>query len=276
MSTLPAMSLRIISFNIWDLPLWFVKRRTERMRRIGQYLASAKADIICLQESFDTKHRTILHDILGRGYHIGNGHGETRKILGLKTFDMTGGLITYSRFPVITSRFIPFSRFLNVAFVEFLARKGFLETVLKTPKGPLRVVNTHLHKISVIGSSWIHARQTRKIINFLKGEKKIPTIFAGDFNEDRMMEQKWFNDTIRGAGFIDPERNRGKAILPSYRKENPFVNMWPNRVKVSERCDYVFFRDFKKAEVASYDPLPKNPPLSDHDPVALTIENAVL
>ncbi|KKT92318.1 MAG: hypothetical protein UW92_C0003G0035 [Candidatus Jorgensenbacteria bacterium GW2011_GWA2_45_13] len=269
------MSLRIISFNIWDLPLWFVKRRTTRMGKIGEYLASASADIICLQESFDVKHRKVIHDVLGDRYYIGNGHGKTRKIFGLKTFDMTGGLITYSRFPVISSRFIPFSRLLNVAFVEFLARKGFLETILKTPEGPLRVINTHLHKISVVGSSWIHARQIQKIISFLKKEVKMPTVFAGDFNEDRMMERKWFGDVIQGAGFTDPEKNRGKAILPSYRRENPFVDMWPNRVKVSERCDYIFFKGFKKAEVASYAPVPKNPPLSDHDPVDLKIENAV-
>lgn len=270
------MSLRIMSFNIWDLPLWFVKRRTARMRKIGEYLRSVSADIICLQESFDVKHREMIHDVLGESYHIGNGHGKTRKVLGLKTFDMTGGLITYSRFPVVSSRFVPFSRFLNVAFVEFLARKGFLETIHKTPEGPLRVINTHLHKISVWGSSWVHARQIQKIVSFLNREVKMPTIFAGDFNEDRMMERKEFNEIIRGAGFTDPETHRGGAILPSYRKENPLVDMWPNRVKNSERCDYIFFKDLKKADVISYAPVIETPPLSDHDPVALNIENAVL
>lgn len=270
------MSLRIISFNIWDLPLWFVKRRTERMRRVGEYLKRAAPEVVCLQESFDVKHRKLIHDVLGDDYYIGNGHGKTRKLLGLKTFDMTGGLITYSRFPVITSRFIPFSRFLNVAFVEFLARKGFLETILRTPEGPLRVVNTHLHKISMIGSTWIHARQIRRILRFLKGEKEMPTILAGDFNEDRMMEHPWFRDAFAAAGFTDPEPAQGEKIRPSYRKENPYVNQWPNRVKVSERCDYVFFRGLGRPEVASYAPIPEHPPLSDHDPVALNLTNASL
>ena len=54
--------LRIVSFNIWDLPYWFVKNRKPRILQIAEYLQRLDAEIICLQESFDIHHRRLLYE----------------------------------------------------------------------------------------------------------------------------------------------------------------------------------------------------------------------
>ena len=48
-----ASQLRVVSFNIWDLPYWFVKDRKQRILLIADYLQRLDAEIVCLQESFD-------------------------------------------------------------------------------------------------------------------------------------------------------------------------------------------------------------------------------
>jgi endonuclease/exonuclease/phosphatase family metal-dependent hydrolase len=54
-----ASQLKIVSFNIWDLPYWFVKNRRQRILQIAEYLQRLDAEIICLQESFDVHHRRL-------------------------------------------------------------------------------------------------------------------------------------------------------------------------------------------------------------------------
>ena len=60
-----ASQLKIVSFNIWDLPYWFVKNRRQRILQIAEYLRRLDAEIVCLQESFDVHHRRLLYEHLG-------------------------------------------------------------------------------------------------------------------------------------------------------------------------------------------------------------------
>src|SRR5438132_12796636 len=60
-----ASQLKIVSFNIWDLPYWFVKNWRQRILQIAEYLQRLDADIVCLQESFDVHHRRLLYEHLG-------------------------------------------------------------------------------------------------------------------------------------------------------------------------------------------------------------------
>src|SRR5499426_400389 len=103
--------LKIVSFNIWDVPYWFVKNRHQRMLQIAAYLHRLDAEIICLQESFDVRHRRLLYEHLGlERYYTSGGFEETRKV-PLAVFDTTGGLVIFSKFPIIQHRFIPFNHF---------------------------------------------------------------------------------------------------------------------------------------------------------------------
>lgn len=119
------MKLKVISFNIWDLPLFFVKNRKERIKRTAEYLKKSNADIICIQESFDIKNRLFLKDTLTDVYYMAGDTEETRRLLFFKLFDMSGGLVVFSKFPIIKSNFVSYSRIFNSALGEILARKGF-------------------------------------------------------------------------------------------------------------------------------------------------------
>jgi endonuclease/exonuclease/phosphatase family metal-dependent hydrolase len=65
--------LKIVSFNIWDLPYWFVKNREQRMLQISEYLRKLDAEIVCLQESFDVRHRRFLYESLGSDKYYASG-----------------------------------------------------------------------------------------------------------------------------------------------------------------------------------------------------------
>lgn len=93
--------LKIVSFNIWNLPYWFVRNREQRILQIAECLQQLDAEIICLQESFDVPHRRLLYERLGCDrYYASGGFEETRKA-PLAVFDTTGGLIIFSKFPII-------------------------------------------------------------------------------------------------------------------------------------------------------------------------------
>jgi endonuclease/exonuclease/phosphatase family metal-dependent hydrolase len=117
-----ASQLKIVSFNIWDLPYWFVKNRRQRILQIAEYLQRLDAEIICLQESFDVHHRRLLYEHLGlERYYTSGGFEETRKV-PLAVFDTTGGLVIFSKFPIIKHNFIPFNSMIEFFVLDDLPR----------------------------------------------------------------------------------------------------------------------------------------------------------
>ncbi len=267
------MRLRILSFNIWDLPLWHVKNRTERIERIAAHLGSLDLDIVCLQESFDIKHRRMLHTALGSAYHMTDG-GKPRGIF-FTNLDTTGGLVTFSRFPIRQYRFTPFNRLTNVGLPEFFARKGFLSVALETPAGPLRVVNTHLHSPSfLVGDSRVRRRQLRAILRAVhRRGRDAPAIVAGDLNEHNLDAGEAFASLLAQFQFTHPAPS---VLRPTYRPENDYVEAsWVNRVAMPLRLDYFLVRGAERygLTITRYEPLHLQPPLSDHDPVLLVLES---
>lgn len=267
------MQLKILSFNIWDLPLFFVKDREKRIQGLVRYLKDKDPDIICLQESFDIEHRQFLNAALrSRGYYTPNDFDHTRRLLFFKLFDMTGGLAIFSKFPIRESRFVPYSRFLASAFGEFFARKGFLETVLDTPLGNVRVVNTHLHEETPWPwSEEIRLRQLRRLFAELN-RPMLPTILTGDLNEHAIRAQKSFVDLFKSHEYAHPLLHDDAHM--TYRPENEYVDFWLNRTKLPKRYDYILVHGIESMDlkVTEYAPEHLTPPLSDHDPVFLTLE----
>lgn len=260
------MQSKVISYNIWDLPLWFVKDRTSRITEVARYLATSGADVICVQEAWTQSGREILYHILGdAGYHHASVN-ESSLLVG------NGGLVTFSKFPIVQKEFTAFSR-LSVAFVEFFAAKGVLKTVLDTPFGKITVFNTHLHSPSWLLGQWVRLRQMERVLAVI-GEDDTPAVLAGDFNEDKLWEQKEFTRILSGANFSNP-LSVAKGMPPTYRLENEFVNIWINREYAPSRFDYIFVRNLEACSltVRAYEPLYLKPDLSDHDPVVLVMES---
>jgi len=260
------MQLKIISYNIWDLPLWFVKNRKNRIQKIAHYLATSGADIVCVQEAWSTSGRAALCKILGDAGYQYTIAREAPLLVG------NSGLITFSKFPITSKKFTAFSR-LSAAFVEIFAAKGVLETTVKTPYGELAIFNTHLHMPSWVLGRNVRLHQMKRVLQVLAASST-PAVLAGDFNEDKLWEQKEFTTILEAAGFSNP-LSVATGMPPTYRLENEFVDIWMNRDKFSRRYDYIFIRsvDALGLNVTSYEPLYLTPVLSDHDPVVLTLSS---
>src|SRR5262245_43394471 len=264
--------LRIVSFNIWDLPYWFVKNRQERILQIADYLQMLDAEIICLQESFDVHHRRLLYERLGCDrYYASGGFEETRKA-PFASLDTTGGLVTFSRFPIIEHTFMPFNQF-TPSLVELIGRKGVLEATIETPYGVMQVFNIHLHMGRSFFSHHIRVKQLKSVLEYMKAQQFMSIILAGDFNENTLMEQKKFFTMLQSSGFTHSVSFAPYERMPSYRLNNPLVNNWIDRVKDSCRFDYILVRlteDFD-LRITRYEPIYLIPALSDHDPVFLSL-----
>jgi endonuclease/exonuclease/phosphatase family metal-dependent hydrolase len=269
-----ASQLKIVSFNIWDLPYWFVKNRQERILQIANYLQKLDAEIVCLQESFDIQHRRLLYERLGvERYYASGGFEETRKV-PFAVFDTTGGLVIFSKFPIIQHQFTPFNHF-TPSVVERIGRKGVLEATIKTPYGTIQVFNIHLHVGRHFFAHKIRVKQLKSVLERIKIQPHVSSILAGDFNENALMEQKKFVTMLQPRGLTHSLYFEKYEFMPSYRIKNPLVNTWINREKYSRRLDYILVNlteDFY-LKVMQYEPIYLNPPLSDHDPVFLSLSS---
>jgi len=269
-----ASQLKIVSFNIWDLPYWFVKNRGQRIRQIAEYLQRLDAEIICLQESFDVHHRRLLYEHLGlERYYTSGGFKETRQV-PFAVFDTTGGLVIFSKFPIIQHQFMPFHHF-TPSLVERVGRKGVLEATIETPYGVMQVFNIHLHMGINFFARRARVKQLKSVVERMKVHRHLPIILAGDFNENAIMEQKKFVTILQSIGLTHSVYFEQYEFMPSYRIKNPLVNNWLNRSKYSRRLDYILVSLTEEFDlkVVQYEPMYLIPPLSDHDPVLLSLSS---
>jgi endonuclease/exonuclease/phosphatase family metal-dependent hydrolase len=262
--------LKIITFNIWDLPLWFNKERRARIAKVAEYLKKQNADIICLQETWDAANQQFLREKMSPEYFCAFGEYRSQKRWFKDLANFCGGLMIFSRFPVSEERFFPFWR-LNFSPTEMVGHKGFLEAVLATPWGKLRVINTHLHSWTFWGGKF-RLRQLKKIMNRL-GVDGSPVVLGGDFNQHDMLGKEPFAALLAENNFKIPAGEESLYSAPSYRTENPLADIWFNRLPFSHRLDYIFTRGLEQWDfsVKDHRPIVLEPPLSDHDPVELII-----
>lgn len=269
------MQIKIITFNIWDLPLKISLKRQERIARLGGYLKEWQPDVICLQESFDVNNRRRLRQDLGyKNYYVPTDCDEARLAFFVKRLDLTGGLVVLSRFPIIESDFTSFPRPFRMAPAERLARKGFLKVMVETPAGLVLIVNTHLYTSGLTSNPDLRLSQIRYLLSELEGFDDVPVILSGDFNEDVAYGGKEFFRRIAAAGFVDGARVLKTGYEPTQRAENIYPPAWAFPINISRRIDYVFVRgsaaglNFLDYRVL---PHPQELTLSDHDPVLATV-----
>ncbi len=272
------MKVRIISWNIWDIPFWFSVRRHERIHQIGHFLREHQADIIALQESFDIKHRDLILKDLGEEYFITEGYDRSRRVFLFKKFDLTGGLVIYSRYPIIASSFEPFGRKLRYGLVERVGRKGFLKSVIKVNSVSLLVINTHLFTGNHIIAEMFRQRQISNILDKLERLRgEIPVFLMGDLNADFEQETKAEALLLR-SGFKDSAKilNKNISNLTTYNKDNKYTHVWFNDTNKDQRLDYILVRDLEKFNIrlTNFEVIKQSSKnlLSDHDPVMVDIE----
>lgn len=274
------MDISILTFNIWDAPFWVSLKRHTRMRQLGVYLRTHNPDIICLQESFDVKHREEINNVIGkRKYYATNHPPYTRRVF-FQSFDFTGGLVIFSKFPIIQSSFVPFKSVILMGLIEYVMKKGFLEVVVKTPEGPMRVITTHLYSFAGAYASSRRMQQLSQIIKHVETENNkmpaIPTILTGDLNEDKITIKKPFAELLNKAEFIDSSTATHQIAQPTYRPENQWTNTRFNRTTAPLRLDYILLNNLKSLglnPISNHVLRQPTPPISDHDPVIVTLRS---
>lgn len=177
------MNLRVLTLNVWGLPLGISRHSEARMQAIAQRLETLDADVVALQEVWTGGARSLL--------------GRAGRALGYNTVwhrDRTfggSGLMVLSRLPEISAEFTSY-RLTGLPqrpqHADYYGGKGFVELVLKTPHGPLSLINTHLHAgyeppgqpDEYVG---IRAAQAIQLANSVRNIHN-PVIAAGDFNSE--------------------------------------------------------------------------------------------
>ena len=157
--------LRIASFNCWGIPL-VAERWRARCSRIPTELEKLNLDVICLQEVWVEGDRTLIANAMAKTHP----HAARAK----------GGLLTLSRWPIVSQHGETFPLHESLSFAERLGAKGFQDLQLLTPAGPLRVINTHLTYAP--GENPARTMQLGVLLNYIKRYDGEALVVAGDFN----------------------------------------------------------------------------------------------
>ena len=135
------MQIRVLTLNVWALPLGIARHNQERMRAIGRKLRALDAHVVALQEVWTTEARDQLRQAAEAAGYSEIWH--RRPAFG------GSGLMVMSRLPARDIRFVPFELEglpQRPHHADYYGGKGFVELTLETPGGPLILINTHLLK----------------------------------------------------------------------------------------------------------------------------------
>ncbi|UCC74177.1 MAG: endonuclease/exonuclease/phosphatase family protein [Gemmatimonadota bacterium] len=252
-----AISLRVVSFNAWALPVTIPSQeKRRRLRRLPEALAALDADVIVLQELFDVRGRRHLLRQLCPPYLTTPDALETRRILGLVPADTAGGTLVLSRFPITGGRFLPHSLGGGTKVDERLGRKGALIVHLETPVGELTVFAVHLYAGTKPQDTRVRIAQLEPLLEHLDAEAAgNPVLLAGDINTSPTVgypEPPGPGNpytpeyaALAGAGFVDPlPPNPTPAELTAtwVPSRNRYAALPYQETKTEERYDYVMVR----------------------------------
>ncbi|HKI95480.1 MAG TPA: endonuclease/exonuclease/phosphatase family protein [Gemmatimonadales bacterium] len=261
-----ALTLRLVSINIWDLPIPLpgIRRRLRR-RRLLRALPALDPDILLVQEAFIPRFRHRIAAVLPD--HYMDPLCNTTRRHGLLRMDATGGMVTFSRWPILRAEFQPTRSFPGMKPDERVGRKGCLWVELDTPAGHLMVGNVHCYA----GPLPIHARvravQARQLAARAASIHG-PLLIGGDFNmamehEAAEREINGF-DVLREAGFHEAAEGRSAGIATMAPSTNKFARYMPWHRHVDRRLTQVFYRGPGLTPARPPRLCLDQPPVSDH------------
>lgn len=226
------MRLRVATLNVWGLPFW-AEHIDERVRAIGERLASLDLDVAVFQEVWTGSAREALV-AAGRRADLPYAWHRHRLVVG-------SGLLVLSRLPFEDVDFDRFDlRARPSRKGELLGGKGFAQVRLRTPAGPVVVVDTHLHAGTArSGSPAYRSHRVAQIVQLSHELREIraPVLVAGDLN---FQESEPEHAVLVGlAGVVDVAARLDRR-QPTTLEANPFRR---GSEKPDRRIDYVLARD---------------------------------
>jgi endonuclease/exonuclease/phosphatase family metal-dependent hydrolase len=269
-----ALAIRLASLNLWDLPvpLPLFDRRLRR-RRLLEQLPRLDADMLLFQESFIPRFRRSLTEACSGLL----GHPDCaagRRFLFLP-MDRTGGLLTLSRWPIVSQRYQTAHWFRSLKWDERIGGKGCLWTRVGTPAGEILFGNVHLYAGNNPVDAHVRSVQARDLLLHGELSPDVPTVMAGDFNWDLDFEhsERGPNGHIvmLEAGFQEIAHGRSAGIVTMDPKSNRYARYTPWH-RPPRRLTHVYFRGAGLARGPEPPALCLNdPPVSDHYGLRVTM-----
>ncbi len=167
--------LSLVTLNVWALPFGIARRTGERLREIGERMRRWDADVLLLQEAWTDAARESL---AAAARASGRAH----------VFDPGGGLMVASRLAFERAEFQPYALAGIATHVhrgDYQGGKGFARVRVRTPRGPLELVNTHLHaQYEPDGADAYLGHRTGQAVELAAAlrDPALPLVAAGDFN----------------------------------------------------------------------------------------------
>jgi len=140
-------SINILSYNMWGLPVWLPKvGLNNRFQKAVDDLAAKHFDIIFLQECFSKRLRRKVISKLYNSYYSSLDYSCNEKFMLGLTKDCHGGLMTFSKLPIIDETFHPYPVHSGMKKTEKIGQKGFvLSKVINQENDTINLINTHLY-----------------------------------------------------------------------------------------------------------------------------------
>ncbi|MGI9591802.1 MAG: endonuclease/exonuclease/phosphatase family protein, partial [Myxococcota bacterium] len=219
------MRLRVATLNVWAMPPPLARHVSWRMRRIGDELARLDLDVVAFQEAWmGPARRRLVRKAQAAGLEYVWTNPEEPG---------GGGMVVASRHPIEQAEFTQFAlpwAATRVKDLNYFAGRGFVDLRIRTPGGPVRLINTHLHS----QSQKLRVAQIVELVAGAHGARE-PLIALGDLNFlERHSEYRIWTGL---SGFRDTAREAGNP-LPTVFPGNPLRER-----ESSRRIDYVFVRD---------------------------------
>jgi len=293
-------SLKVMTFNTWLLPS--AEDKKSRLAEMPEALAEQGADIIFLQEVWESKHRKpLIKEMKKKGYYA---HYDTNSSF----LNYGNGLLIFSKYPFEkNSNMIKFSKSRTR---ELFLKKGVIHVAVKHPKlGTLDLYDYHFTSVDYDYKKGeynrthekIRKKQSEELIEFVnktKSEGGIQ-IIAGDMNGGEAFGTIPSNSLISNFSFPNETYkllmeslnllDSFRSVNPNFRRENGHTYCYENpytkkkkKGEPSSRLDYVFIGETKKLKPLSSEVIlnkehpqgdKKSPKrLSDHYGVLSTFE----
>jgi endonuclease/exonuclease/phosphatase family metal-dependent hydrolase len=230
--------LRVATLNVWAVPL-LAERIAARMHEIGRRLDRLALDVIGFQEVWTPRAR---HTLIAAGSRAGLVHYWHRE-----RWMIGSGLLVLSRLPFEEAHFHRFALRGGMSEKsEWLGGKGLVELALRTPAGPVAVVDTHLHAGTVregeLGARALRIAQIVQLAGRVRARSE-PVLLLGDLN---FQEGEPEHEVLSGLTALrDLAAETGNA-LPTALRSNPYRLDSP---KPDRRIDYAWARDGDQVEL---------------------------
>ena len=222
--------LRVLTQNLWGLPLGLSDGLKERMERFEKLLPPLKADVVLLQEVWTKPIARRFPEQFGKQYRISwskrtkeelpdkekvsreidrylGEKAEKKKAFLLALYPKLmvgaprGGLVTLTAGAAADVGFAAFPEAADLSFAESLGGKGMLQATIETELGPVVVVNTHLARTG----RELRKAQLKALHERLEKLRGSTVILGGDLNltpVERGKIQAEYKKLI-DSGFVD-------------------------------------------------------------------------